>query len=93
MQTPELGVSVEPSSVVRQSLDKNGMISSARQVGWLRTVIEWDRSSEAHLWALDCQGESQYSHSWIILLSTYRLGSGFAGIIGSLVGCDRVFAR
>lgn len=58
-QTPELGITVETSSVVRQALDNSNATTSPRTIGWMRTMIELDKATEAHLWAIDCQGEAK----------------------------------
>ncbi|OBZ74220.1 hypothetical protein A0H81_05959, partial [Grifola frondosa] len=52
--TPDPSVSVELSSVVRQSPNVEGLADSIRPVGWLRTMIEFDRAL-VHHWPADCQ--------------------------------------
>ncbi|KAI1793486.1 transcription factor IIIC subunit delta N-term-domain-containing protein [Ganoderma leucocontextum] len=52
--TPDAGVNVELSSVIKQTLDsKPSTHSATRPLGWLRTMVEFDRSL-AHQWPADC---------------------------------------
>ena len=56
VQTPDHGLAVEKSAVIRQSSDKSAAFTGYKQVGWLRTMIEWDKTFELHQWAADCGG-------------------------------------
>ncbi len=68
-KTPDTGVNVELSSVIKQTLDsKPSTHSSARPLGWLRTMVEFDRSL-AHQWPADCNGISSLPH-WVTGRST-----------------------
>ncbi|PIL25172.1 hypothetical protein GSI_13061 [Ganoderma sinense ZZ0214-1] len=54
--TPDTGVNVELSSVIKQTLDsKPSARSSAPPLGWLRTMVEFDRSL-AHQWHAEYWG-------------------------------------
>ena len=56
-QTPDPGISVENSSVIKQPLDEIRMkMGSHKPVGWLRTMIEWGKTSEMFPWAAECAG-------------------------------------
>ncbi|TFK90124.1 hypothetical protein K466DRAFT_638963 [Polyporus arcularius HHB13444] len=53
--TPDTGVSIELSSVIKQAPDSSKSPSrSTRPLGWLRTMVEFDRSL-AHQWPNDSQ--------------------------------------
>ncbi|KAI0331648.1 hypothetical protein GY45DRAFT_1369805 [Cubamyces sp. BRFM 1775] len=52
--TPDAGVNVELSSVIKQALDSNLRTRSAKPLGWLRTILEFDRCLE-HQWPTECQ--------------------------------------
>lgn len=58
MQTPEPGVFIEKYAVIKQSSDKSMALTSSKPIGWLRTMIEWDKTFEAHQWAGDCGGDT-----------------------------------
>ncbi|KAI0831996.1 putative zinc-finger of transcription factor IIIC complex-domain-containing protein [Trametes gibbosa] len=51
--TPDAGVNVELSSIMKQ-LGTAPLSGSDRPLGWLRTLVEFDRSL-AHPWPADCQ--------------------------------------
>ncbi|KAI0642097.1 putative zinc-finger of transcription factor IIIC complex-domain-containing protein [Trametes meyenii] len=52
--TPDAGVNVELSSVMKQALDFKSPSRSPQPLGWLRTIAEFDRSL-VHQWPIDCQ--------------------------------------
>ncbi|KAI0358005.1 hypothetical protein OH77DRAFT_1449501 [Trametes cingulata] len=52
--TPDAGVNVELSSVMKQTLDSKLPPGSTSPLGWLRTMVEFDRST-MHQWPTDCQ--------------------------------------
>ncbi|KAI0675674.1 putative zinc-finger of transcription factor IIIC complex-domain-containing protein [Trametes maxima] len=52
--TPDAGVNVELSSVMKQALDSKSPSRSPQPLGWLRTIAEFDRSL-VHQWPTDCQ--------------------------------------
>ncbi|KAI0695325.1 putative zinc-finger of transcription factor IIIC complex-domain-containing protein [Cerioporus squamosus] len=59
--TPDTGISVELSSVIKQAPDSSKLPSrSTRPLGWLRTMVEFDRSL-AHQWPNDCKEWSAVS--------------------------------
>ncbi|KAI0766669.1 putative zinc-finger of transcription factor IIIC complex-domain-containing protein [Trametes elegans] len=52
--TPDAGVNVEQSSVTKQTLDSKLPPRGAPPLGWLRTLVEFDRSF-THQWPAECQ--------------------------------------
>ncbi|KAL7280333.1 hypothetical protein ACG7TL_005250 [Trametes sanguinea] len=52
--TPDAGVNVELSSVMKQALESDTPSQSAQSLGWLRTVVEFDRALTQQ-WPSDCQ--------------------------------------
>ncbi|KAH9857250.1 putative zinc-finger of transcription factor IIIC complex-domain-containing protein [Lenzites betulinus] len=52
--TPDAGVNVELSSVMKQTLEATSLSHGTRPLGWMRTLVEFDRSL-AHPWPADCQ--------------------------------------
>ncbi|KAJ3555131.1 hypothetical protein NM688_g2748 [Phlebia brevispora] len=52
--TPEHGVNVQRSAIIRQELDNSRASTDYKPTGWLRTMIEWDKSIVVHQWAADC---------------------------------------
>jgi hypothetical protein len=71
MQTPALGIVVEPSSVVKQSLDRKETSDHKQHLGWYKTIIERQKSDEPHHWAMECQGNPYLFVNSI----SYRLNS------------------
>ncbi|GJE86983.1 transcription factor IIIC subunit delta N-term-domain-containing protein [Phanerochaete sordida] len=49
--TPDSGIAVDKSSVVKQALDKAQTTGSQRPLGWLRTMIELGKANDMHAWA------------------------------------------
>ncbi|OCH96338.1 hypothetical protein OBBRIDRAFT_787420 [Obba rivulosa] len=52
--TPDAGVRVDAASVIRQAPELENSQHSIKPLGWLRTMIEYDRML-AHYWPADCQ--------------------------------------
>ncbi|KIP09279.1 hypothetical protein PHLGIDRAFT_505344 [Phlebiopsis gigantea 11061_1 CR5-6] len=55
IMTPEPGIAVDTSSVVKQNLDRSLTLNSQKPIGWLRTMIEGDKGANLHQWVLTCQ--------------------------------------
>jgi general transcription factor 3C polypeptide 4 len=58
-QTPDPGINVDSSSVVKQDLDKSLTLETHRPIGWLTTMIEGNKGAGMHQWVLDSQGSDQ----------------------------------
>ncbi|KAI8969373.1 putative zinc-finger of transcription factor IIIC complex-domain-containing protein [Trametes punicea] len=52
--TPDAGVNLAPSSGTGQALGSSPPSQSAQPLGWLRTIVEFDRCL-MHQWPADCQ--------------------------------------
>ncbi|KAI0917842.1 hypothetical protein AcV5_002680 [Taiwanofungus camphoratus] len=52
--TPEAGVAVERSSIIKQAPGIENALNSIKPVGWFRTMIEFDKALFHH-WPADCQ--------------------------------------
>ncbi|KAI0630592.1 putative zinc-finger of transcription factor IIIC complex-domain-containing protein [Trametes polyzona] len=52
--TPDVGINVELSAVMKQANEPAPSSRSARPLGWLRTLVEFDRGLQ-HQWPTDCQ--------------------------------------
>ena len=55
LKTPDMGVYVQSSSAIKQTPDPRPSRSTVQPLGWLRTMIEYDRSLH-HQWPVDCSG-------------------------------------
>ncbi|KAI0796220.1 putative zinc-finger of transcription factor IIIC complex-domain-containing protein [Abortiporus biennis] len=53
--TPSLGIEVEPSFLVKQSLEKDLSGDNLKPVEWFQTLIEWDKNSDLS----PCPSDSQ----------------------------------
>lgn len=55
-QTPSLGLSADLLSDVKQGFDAENASDKPKPIGWLRTMIGFDKTL-THQWAADCQGD------------------------------------
>ncbi|KAI0086304.1 putative zinc-finger of transcription factor IIIC complex-domain-containing protein [Irpex rosettiformis] len=53
--TSELGIKIEPSSILRPPADIGQPDQHRRPLGWYKTMIERGKDGEPHQWAYDCQ--------------------------------------
>ncbi|EKM55654.1 uncharacterized protein PHACADRAFT_209176 [Phanerochaete carnosa HHB-10118-sp] len=49
--TPEPGIAVDESSVIKQTLDRTLTIGGQKPIGWLRTMLGNGKESDLHVWA------------------------------------------
>ena len=67
-QTPDPGVHVERSSVIKQELDKDVPVGNYKPVGWLRTMFKRE-DIEMYPWAAECGGK----HDIRVPCSSYNI--------------------
>ncbi|KAI0340524.1 hypothetical protein BDW22DRAFT_1398185 [Trametopsis cervina] len=85
--TPQLGIAVEPSSVLKQAHGKSFRPNAENSVEWFHTMIEWDKTREPYQWAMECQDWGAVSLGFIDVsfIAVACSPSNITGDSGSIV--------